>query len=149
MPDEWVELKAEVIVNQGVITVTAKRLRNIYGVTRLATHIPGRISDALTNVGLGHVPEKIPNSADSLVRLFLLNSPVHALMVTARVPSPENDQIIRNLISKITQTIAIDEVPAENESQRLIRVLKKGLDRRRRESRDRWLKKWKARRGRT
>jgi hypothetical protein len=88
------ELKERVEANNNVLSVRMEELREIEGVRRLGVHVCDRIAEKLSSVGLGHMPNLVPDGWQE-VRLFRLGTPVADLIGAVRTPGADNDNRLR------------------------------------------------------
>lgn len=72
---DWHELLAAVESNQGVHRVTMETLRQLEGRQRVGKHILKEIEDKLRTLGLGHLPEELPNRQQQTVLLYRFGTP--------------------------------------------------------------------------
>jgi len=87
----WDEIKADVEKNANVKTVTMEQLRDAHGTAKLGVHVRAEISGTLAGIGLGHVPEELPNYQHEQVRLYKKGTPVGDLIETVLKPGQQND----------------------------------------------------------
>jgi hypothetical protein len=104
MAGNWRGLRTEVDAQQGILTVSSRRLRDIHGTSRLGSTVRVRISQNLYQVGLGHIPENIPDDKDELVRLYVINSSVHKLINYITVPGGDHDRVVRKVLTLVKLT---------------------------------------------
>jgi hypothetical protein len=87
----WNEIKEDVEKNGNVKTVTMEQLRDAHGTLKLGVHVRAEISAALAGIGLGHVPEELPNYQHELVRVYKKGTPIGELIETVLKPGQQND----------------------------------------------------------
>jgi hypothetical protein len=87
----WSEIKEKVEKNGNVMTVTMEELRDAHGTAKLGVHVREEISSALAGMGLGHIPEELPNYQHELVRLYKNGTPIGELIATVLKPGQQND----------------------------------------------------------
>jgi len=68
-----------------------EQLRDAHGTLKLGVHVREEISKALAGIGLGHVPEELPNYQHELVRVYKKGTPVGDLIETVLKPGQQND----------------------------------------------------------
>ncbi|MGM8929962.1 hypothetical protein [Salinicola halophyticus] len=88
----WEEIKGRVEEQGNVCTVAMEELREAYGASRLGVHVISDISRALAGVGLGHVPEDLPNYQHEQVRLYKKGTKVGEFIDTVLSPGEQNDK---------------------------------------------------------
>ncbi|HQU44135.1 MAG TPA: hypothetical protein PK867_15050 [Pirellulales bacterium] len=91
------DLRKEVGNSGGVLTVTMERLRSTHGSGRLGPNVKMEIHDRLVGMGLGHVPEELPNYQEKPVRLYQQGTPVAKVIQSVLQPGPEGDARIKDL----------------------------------------------------
>lgn len=82
--NDWQELLTLVERNQGVERVSIETLRLIEGRQRVGKHILSAIEDKLTALGLGHLPETLPNRQQQQVVLYRLGTPASEVIQAVR-----------------------------------------------------------------
>jgi hypothetical protein len=97
MDESYQELRAKVEADGGLRVVTMRDLRNVEGVSRIGSQVPGKISQRLGSHGMGHVPALLPNSQNSPVRLYLLGTPIADAVDAVLDPTPKGDEILRGV----------------------------------------------------
>jgi hypothetical protein len=93
------ELKQSIEENEGLLTVSMRRLRDIHGADRLGVHVRSNISDELAGLGLGHYPEELPDSQHEHARIYKLGSPAAAIINAVLKPDSQSDAEIRKAAS--------------------------------------------------
>lgn len=76
----WPELLSTVEQNSGVIKVPMATLRQLEGRQRVGKHILSAIEDKLETLGLGHLPEELPNRQQQSVVLYRSGTPAAELI---------------------------------------------------------------------
>lgn len=71
----WAELLKAVDENNGLNRVTMATLRELEGAERLGKHVLTAITTKLSQLGLGHLPEELPNRQDQPVMLYKVGTP--------------------------------------------------------------------------
>jgi hypothetical protein len=81
---DWPELLSTVEANSGVIKVPMATLRQLEGRQRVGKHILSAIEEKLSTLGLGHLPEELPNRQQQNVVLYRSGTPVAELITAVR-----------------------------------------------------------------
>lgn len=91
--ENWHELLTAVEGNQGVHRVTMATLRQLEGRQRVGKHILNAIEEKLSTLGLGHLPEELPNRQQQQVLLYRFGTPASELINAVRegLTEPVND----------------------------------------------------------
>jgi hypothetical protein len=97
----WEEIKQEVETNGNLRTFTMETLREAHGSGKLGVHVRREISKSLAGMGLGHIPQELPNSQREQVRLYKRGTAVGELIETVLTPGESND---RKLVEKLAET---------------------------------------------
>ena len=87
----WAEIKERVEKNGNVVTITMEELRGAQGAAKLGVHVRAEISSSLAGIGLGHVPQELPNYQHEIVRLYKKGTPVGDMIDTVLTPGQQND----------------------------------------------------------
>lgn len=87
----WTDIKDVVEKNGNVKTFTMETLRDAHGTLKLGVHVRDEISSTLAGMGLGHVPETLPNYQHELVRVYKKGTPIGDLIETVLKPGEQND----------------------------------------------------------
>ncbi len=77
---DWHELLSAVESDQGVHRVTMETLRRLEGRQRVGKHILSSIEDKLKALGLGHLPQELPNRQQQIVLLYRVGTPASVLI---------------------------------------------------------------------
>jgi hypothetical protein len=88
----WDQIKEQVEKNGNVATFTMDVLRNAHGAGKLGVHVRAEISQTLAGIGLGHVPQELPNYQHEQVRLYKRGTPVGQLIESVLTPGEQNDK---------------------------------------------------------
>lgn len=80
----WQELKTIVDAHEGVLRVKMWDLRKLTGMTRLKVHVVAGISDALADVGLAHLPVKLPRDQEDYAVIYKVASPAAGIINAVR-----------------------------------------------------------------
>lgn len=94
----WDDLKQQVEANGDLTTVTMENLREAAGAGKLGIHVRAQISKTLAGMGLGHVPQDLPQYQHEQVRLYKRGTAVGDLIETVLAPGELND---RKLVEQI------------------------------------------------
>jgi hypothetical protein len=99
---DWHELLTAVETNEGVHRVTMETLRQLEGRQRVGKHILAAIEDKLKTLGLGHLPQELPNRQQQTVLLYRVGTPASALVQAVQnglteSPSTEAFDFLRRL----------------------------------------------------
>lgn len=71
----WAELLKAVDQNNGLNRVTMATLRELEGAERLGKHVLTAITTKLSQLGLGYLPDELPNRQDQPVMLYKVGTP--------------------------------------------------------------------------
>lgn len=88
------QIKEQVEKNGNVRTFTMEVLRNAHGAAKLGVIVREEISQSLVGIGLGHVPETLPNYQHEQVRLYKRGTPVGQLIESVLSPGEQNDKLL-------------------------------------------------------
>ncbi len=80
----WTELVDAVRANDGVAQVPMETLRRLEGAQRLGVHVLTAISAKLATMGLGHMPDSLPNRQDQDAVLYLNSTSAGELVSAIR-----------------------------------------------------------------
>lgn len=104
----WDDLKKEVEENKSVLSITMLRLKDISGSGRLGIHVISDMQKELAGCGIGHVPQKLPNSQDQVVRLYKKGTDVGDFIELVLTPGAAQDKkIVETLSSKQSNYLEI------------------------------------------
>lgn len=81
---DWQDLRAAVEQHHGVFRVTMETLRRLEGRQRVGKHILSSIEDKLATIGLGHLPQELPNRQQQSVLLYRVGTPASLLVDAVR-----------------------------------------------------------------
>jgi len=93
--DDLADLRELLQAAGGHTSLRAGVLRDAYGAARLDTGVRIGIHLVLRDLGVGHLPEEIPNRARDWMRLYLLDHPVGMLADGVRTIGPDGDRLMR------------------------------------------------------
>lgn len=88
---DWDEIKDDVEKNGNVLTLTMESLRDAHGAAKLGVHVRKEISSTLAGMGLGHIPQELPNYQHELVRVYKNGTVIGDLIATVLTPGEQND----------------------------------------------------------
>lgn len=94
VPDGMRALAKKVTENGGVLTVKMQEVRDAYGSERLGRNVRSGIHDLLDQIGIGHVPKRLPVYQWKPVRLYRRSSPVGKLIRAALNPGENRDETL-------------------------------------------------------
>jgi hypothetical protein len=80
----WHELVRAVESHDGVVLVPMETLRRLEGAQRLGVHVLKSISGRLATLGLGHMPNTLPNRQDQEAILYRYGTPASDVIVAIR-----------------------------------------------------------------
>jgi hypothetical protein len=137
----WAELLKAVDGNNGLSRVTMATLRELEGAERLGKHVLTAIATKLSQLGLGHLPEELPNRQDQPVMIYKVGTPaadairaIRMTMITGIVDMSLYHVLIQlNKLPDPTQVLMRDQVRASaNEAVdvviRLLQELNPGME---------------------
>ena len=76
-----------------------EQLREAHGAGRLGVHVRGEISRQLAGLGVGHVPQELPNFQHELVRLYKRGTPIGQLVEVVLTPGEQHDRTLAERFS--------------------------------------------------
>lgn len=137
----WAELLKAVEENNGLNRVTMATLRELEGAERLGKHVLTSIATKLSQLGLGHLPEELPNRQDQPVMIYQVGTPaadairaIRMTLLTGIVDMSLYHVLIQlNKLPDPTQVLMRDQVKATaNEAVdvviKLLRDLNPGVE---------------------
>jgi len=71
----WAELLRSVEESDGLKRVTMTTLRELEGAQRVGKHVLTAIDTKLSQLGLGHLPDELPNRQEAPVMLYRVGTP--------------------------------------------------------------------------
>lgn len=80
----WTELVDTLRANEGVAQVPMETLRRLEGAQRLGVHVLRSISTRLATMGVGHMPQTLPNRQDQDAVLYLNSTSAGELVTSIR-----------------------------------------------------------------
>lgn len=87
----WAEIKEAVEKHGNVVTVTMEELRDASGKDKLGVHVREEIRKTLAGMGLGHIPQELPNYQHEPVRVYKKGTPIGELIDLVLTPGQQND----------------------------------------------------------
>lgn len=90
---DWQDLILAVDSNEGIQRVSMATLRQLEGRQRVGKHVLSAIEDKLASLGLGHLPEALPNRQQQSVLLYRVGTPASEVIQAVRqgLTEPVND----------------------------------------------------------
>jgi len=82
--ENWPALLAAVESNAGIQRVTMETLRKLEGRQRVGRHILTTIEEKLATLGLGHLPQELPNRQQQSVLLYRQGTPASEVIAAVR-----------------------------------------------------------------
>lgn len=80
----WADLLSQVETNSGVTKIPMATLRQLEGRQRVGKHILSAIQDKLDTLGLGHLPQDLPNRQQQSVMLYRYGTPAAEVIQAVR-----------------------------------------------------------------
>lgn len=71
----WAELLRSVEDGNGLKRVTMETLRELEGAQRVGKHVLTAITTKLSQLGLGHLPDELPNRQEAPIMLYQVGTP--------------------------------------------------------------------------
>jgi hypothetical protein len=105
----WHELVKAVEAHDGVVLVPMETLRRLEGAQRLGVHVLKAISARLATLGLGHMPESLPNRQDQEAILYRYGTPASDVIVAIR-EGLRSVQDVRNTFRALHKLNALPDV---------------------------------------
>jgi hypothetical protein len=113
----WHELVKAVEEHDGVALVPMETLRRLEGAQRLGVHVLKAISSRLATLGLGHMPDTLPNRQDQEAILYRYGTPASDVIVAVR-EGLRSVQDVRNTyraLHKLNAAPELDEIVHRDE----------------------------------
>jgi hypothetical protein len=109
------ELKSEqdlidAIEKDGIVTVPAGTIRDIFKHTRLKVNVRFAISDTLDKIGFSHYPVDFPDDQYAFVRIVPTGSGIDKIIQSALNPSPKTDKPLAEAASAGARLAVLKEV---------------------------------------
>lgn len=82
----------------GIITIEMRELRDMVGAKKLGRNVITRIDEKLAENNIRHYPNHLPNSQESVVRLYDAGSTASELINSVLTPSCSSDEVIRMFV---------------------------------------------------
>jgi hypothetical protein len=105
----WHELVKAVESHDGVALVPMETLRRLEGAQRLGVHVLKAISGRLATLGLGHMPESLPNRQDQEAILYRYGTAASDVIIAIR-EGLRSVQDVRNTYRALHKLNAAPEV---------------------------------------
>lgn len=105
----WHELVKVVESQDGVVLVPMETLRRLDGAQRLGVHVLKAISSRLATLGLGHMPDTLPNRQDQEAILYRYGTPASDVIVAIR-EGLKSVQDVRNTFRALHKLNAVPDV---------------------------------------
>lgn len=80
----WNELVEVIDAREGVVMIPMETLRRLEGAQRLGIHVLKSISSRLATLGVGHMPEDLPNRQDQEAILYRYGTPASEVISAVR-----------------------------------------------------------------
>ena len=108
----WQEIKSAVESNGNIKTFPLGDLRDATGKDKLGVHVRSEISSTLAGMGLGHVPQELPNYQHELVRVYKRGTSLGDVIERILTPGESNDITLRESFSddKIDYAAIIQQI---------------------------------------
>lgn len=113
----WHELVKAVEQHDGVVLVPMEILRRLDGAQRLGVHVLKAISGRLATLGLGHMPEDLPNRQDQEAILYRYGTAASDVIVAVR-EGLRSVQDVRNTyraLHKLNAAPEVDQIVSRDE----------------------------------
>lgn len=136
----WAELLKAVDESNGLTRVTMATLRELEGAERLGKHVLTAITTKLSQLGLGHLPDELPNRQDQPVMLYKVGTPaadtiraIRMTLLTGIVDMSLYHVLIQlNKLPDPTQVLMRDQVEEDAEGAvdaviKLLRAINPGM----------------------
>src|SRR5258708_1698654 len=91
----YADLAAATAAQGNVMTIEMAKLRDIHSAGKLGVHVAENISAKLDSLGMGHLPEVLPQTQWEGVRIYVRGSAVGKLIDATRKIDSANDRILR------------------------------------------------------
>lgn len=105
----WIDLVKAIDASDGVALVPMETLRRLEGAQRLGVHVLKSISDRLATLGLGHMPQNLPNRQDQEAILYRYGTPASDVIVAIR-EGLRSVQDVRNTYRALHKLNALPDV---------------------------------------
>lgn len=96
----WTELVDAIRANEGVALVPMETLRRLEGAQRLGVHVLSAISKRVSTMGVGHIPESLPNRQDQDAVLYL-NSTSAGELISAIREGVQDSRTVKRVYSHL------------------------------------------------
>lgn len=88
------------IKDKKVVTMSMADVRNAAGSRRLGKHVRAQIEATLRDEGIATIPENLPASQNTLIRLYDEGSDLGRFIFALSHPEQENDDVLRTFLSQ-------------------------------------------------
>lgn len=105
----WHELVKVVESQDGVVLIPMETLRRLEGAQRLGVHVLKAISGRLATLGLGHMPDTLPNRQDQEAILYRYGTPASDVIVAIR-EGLRSVQDVRNTYRALHKLNAVPDI---------------------------------------
>lgn len=99
-PDEFDEIKAQVLAEGGAKAFRMELLRNAAAYGKLGKWVVIEIGNHLRRRGLGHAPDPLPADSWATVLVYQLGSDIEKVVHAVTSPSPEGADTIRAFVNQ-------------------------------------------------
>ncbi len=93
--DTWTDLVKVIDASDGIALISMETLRKLEGAQRLGVHVLKSIASRLGTLGLGHLPEDLPNRQDQDAIVYRYGTPASEV-VSAIKTGLRSPQDVRN-----------------------------------------------------
>lgn len=105
----WADLVKALDEHEGVALVPMETLRRLEGAQRLGVHVLNSIANRLGTLGIGHMPDELPNRQDQSAILYRFGTPASEVISAIRV-GLKSAQDVRNTYHALYKLNATPEV---------------------------------------
>jgi hypothetical protein len=105
----WHDLVKAIEEQDGVALVPMEQLRRLEGAQRLGVHVLKSISGRLATLGLGHMPDTLPNRQDQEAILYRYGTPASDVIVAIR-EGLRSVQDVRNTYRALHKLNALPDI---------------------------------------
>ncbi len=102
----YAELRERVKEAGGLYVTTMEPLRRLHGAARLGSMVRNNIALALESNGLGTLPAHLPNYQDRPVRVYLLGTPLAAIVEAVQAPTTAGDKVLLGIVDGCSEVTA-------------------------------------------
>lgn len=105
----WADLGRAIDANDGVALIPMETLRKLEGAQRLGVHVLNSIGNRLGTLGLGHMPEDLPNRQDQDAIVYRYGTPASEIIEAVRT-GLRSMKDIQNTYSALHKLNALPDV---------------------------------------